>query len=204
MSSVGIFGVQFNGWYEDLLPGWFEACLAAQPNQIVLASDVKRPVPSGVDLVVVKPGKYRWPIPEFSNAAVAALGTDWCWNMDVDDRIFRLALREICVVDAEVYQAGIVLPDKVQYCPRVLSWKQVLDSPHCLLNAGSAFKKWLWEKVGGYPDIGFHDWGLWRLMAREKARFAAAQEVSYFHNSHKGSASSLVDQKVALAEVMAL
>lgn len=204
MSSVGIFGVQFNGWYEDFLPGWFDACLAAQPDEIVLVSDRMRTVPAGVTLRVVEPSSQRFPIPYFSNAGVEALGTDWCWNMDVDDRIRSNAMFEIRVVDAEVYCAGLLNSLNVAGIPKNLSCKQVLDSKMNLVNAGSAFKKWLWADVGGYPDLRFHDWGLWRRMARAEGRFVSSGCVLYDYRMDPDSASQAFHDGSDVEEVLAI
>ena len=132
----------------------------------------------------------RYPIPYFSNRAVDALRTDWCWNMDIDDLVFPSALREIRVVDADVYAAGLVT--------------SVAESKVNLVNAGSAFKKWLWEKVGGYPDIGFHDWGLWRLMGRAQARFACSGSPDYLYRVGHNSGSKNFDVERFTEELMGL
>jgi len=204
VSTVGIFGMQFNGWYEEYIDGWFDACLAAQPQQIVLVSDRIRSVPAGVTLRVVEPSKQKYPIPYYSNRAVEALDTDWCWNMDIDDLIRPGALWEITVVDAEVYAAGMRTSQGINHVPRGLDSWRVLSSKANHVPAGSAFKKWLWEKVGGYPDIGFHDWGLWRLMAREGARFAVSGQVLYDYRTGHVSMSDGFDIKLFTAEVMTL
>jgi hypothetical protein len=204
MSTVGIFGCQFNGWYEEYIGDWFEACLAAQPDQIVLVSDRIRSVPAGVTLRVVEPSKQKYPIPYFSNKAVEALDTEWCWNMDIDDLIRPGALWEIRVVDAEVYVAGLQDSRGVKSNARRLTWEQVWTADVNYVPAGSAFKKWLWEKVGGYPDIGFHDWGLWRLLARERARFATSGQVLYDYRTDHVSVSDSFDVELFTAEVMRL
>jgi hypothetical protein len=204
MSSVGIFGFQFNGWYEEYIGEWFEACLAAQPDQIVLVSDRIRSVPAGVTLRIVEPSNQKYPIPYYSNKAVEALDTEWCWNMDIDDLIRPGALWEIGVVDADVYVSGMRTSEGVKHIPRGLDWQKVWGSKANYVPAGSAFKKWLWEKIGGYPDIGFHDWGLWRLMAKEQARFATSGQILYDYRTDHVSVSDSFDVKLFTAEVMAL
>jgi hypothetical protein len=204
VSSVGVFGFQFNGWYEEYIQEWFEACLVAQPDQIVLVSDRVRSVPAGVTLRVVEPPSQKYPIPYYANKAVEALDTEWCWNMDIDDLIRPSAFFEIRVVDAEVYVAGMRTSKGVNHIPKGLDWWRVWDSKHNHVPAGSAFKKWLWEKVGGYPDIGFHDWGLWRLMARERARFAVSGQVLYDYRTDHVSVSDGFDVELFTAEVMSL
>jgi hypothetical protein len=204
MSTVGIFGFQFNGWYEEYIGEWFEACLAAQPDQIVLVSDRIRLVPAGVTLRVVEPSNQKYPIPYYSNKAVEALDTEWCWNMDIDDLIRPGALWEIGVVDADVYVSGMRTSEGVKHIPRGLDWQKVWGSKANYVPAGSAFKKWLWEKIGGYPDIGFHDWGLWRLMAKEQARFATSGQILYDYRTDHVSVSDSFDVKLFTAEVMAL
>ena len=204
MSTVGVFSCQFNGWYEEYLDGWFEACLTAQPDQIVLVSDRIRPVPDGVDLVVVDSVPDGARASFFLNHAVGALDTEWCWNMDIDDLIRPGALWEIGVVDADVYVSGMRTSEGVKHIPRGLDWHKVWGSKANYVPAGSAFKKWLWEKIGGYPDIGFHDWGLWRLMAKEQARFATSGQILYDYRTDHVSVSDSFDVKLFTAEVMAL
>lgn len=204
MSTVGVFGVQFNGWYEEWIDGWFDACLSAGFDQVVLASDRVRSVPAGVQLVVCPPCDQMYPIPYFSNLAVEALGTEWCWNMDIDDVVFPSALREIKVVDADVYAAGLIRSDGVKGVSRGLHWYQVAGSTFNPVNAGSAFKKWLWFQVGGYPDIGFHDWGLWRLMGRAQARFACSGSPDYLHRVGHNSVSKNFNVGLFTEELFAL
>lgn len=204
MSTVGVFGIQFRGWYEDWIEGWFDACLSAGFDQVVLASDTMRSVPAGVQLVVCPPCDQKYPIPYFSNCAVEALGTDWCWNMDIDDLVFPSALREIRVVDADVYAAGLVTSTGVKALPGGLNWEQVAGSRLNLVNAGSAFRKWLWAEVGGYPDIGFHDWGLWRLMGRAEARFASSGQPDYWYRTGHNSVSKNFDVELFTEELMSL
>ena len=204
MSTVGVFGFQFNGWYEEFIGEWFEACLLAQPDQIVLVSDRMRSVPAGVTLRVVDPPTQKYPIPYYANCAVEACETDWCWNMDIDDLIRRDALWEIRVVDADVYVAGMFTSKGVEHIPKGLDWWTVLSSPDNHVPAGSAFRKWLWELVGGYPDIGFHDWGLWRLMAKQRATFAISGRVLYDYRMGHDSVSKHFDWDLYMAELVGL
>lgn len=204
MTTVGVFGIQFGGWYEQWIDGWFDACFVAGFDQIVLASDRVRVVPQGVDLVVCPPCDQKYPIPFFSNCAVEALGTDWCWNMDVDDVVFPSALREIRNVDADVYAAGLITTDGVKGISGRLDAWRVASSDLNLVNAGSAFRKWLWAKVGGYPDIGFHDWGLWRLFGRAEARFVSSGVPDYLYRTGHDSVSKHFDVGLFTEELMGL
>lgn len=190
MSSVGLFGVQFNGWYENCIDRWCTAALSAGFDQIVLATDEKKDVPSGIDLLIVKPGQYVHPIPEFSNAAVRHLDTDWCWNMDVDNFVLPSALFEIRNIDAEVYQAGFKTHYENSYTPPPMSAQDVINADYCFMTAGSAFKKWMWENIDGYPDVGYQDWGLWKKMAKAGARFHVSSQPVYYYYDHKNSASN--------------
>jgi hypothetical protein len=124
--------------------------------------------------------------------------------MDIDDRIRPNAMFEIRVVDAEVYMAGLLNSDNVVGISKNLSAKQVLDSRANLINAGSAFKKWIWSEVGGYPDIRFHDWGLWRRLARHGARFVSAYDVSYDYRMAPDSASQLPYTEADIEEALAI
>jgi hypothetical protein len=204
VSTVGVFGIQFDGWYEDWIDGWFDACLLAQPDQIVLVCDQDRWVPDGVQLIVAPPCDQRYPIPYYSNIAVSALTTDWCWNMDIDDLIYPDALQEIRVVDADVYAAGLLTSTGTKALSRRLDCDRVWRSLDNLVNAGSAFRKSMWVQVGGYPDIGFHDWGLWRLMAREQARFVASGWPLYWYRTGHNSVSKNFDVELYTKEVFGL
>jgi hypothetical protein len=190
MSTVGIFGIQFNGWYKSFLPGWFEACLAAQPDQIVLVSDEFHDVPAGVDLVVVDEKPVEHQMAFFANRAIRALWTDWCWPMDVDDLIFPDSVDVMRDVDADVWCCGMRMSNGSEYVPRNMSANWVLASDRNYMNAGSPFRRELCVRVGGYPKVFPPDWGLWRLLAREGARFQCSGHADYFYRMGHESASS--------------
>jgi hypothetical protein len=204
MSTVGVFSCQFNGWYEEYLDGWFEACLAAKPDQIVLVSDRIRPVPNGVDLVVVDSVPDGARASFFLNHAVGALDTEWCWNMDIDDLIFVDGLSDVRHVDADVFAAGMRTTQGSVYVPRGISSESILASPKNYMNAGSAFRKMVWSECGGYPDVRIYDWGLWRRLARIDARFSCSTKANYLYRMGHESLSSRSETGEDIAEVMAL
>jgi hypothetical protein len=181
MSTVGIFGIQFNGWYEEYLDGWFDACLAARPDQIVLVSDQIRPVPDGVDLVVVDEMPVKHQMTFFANKGVESLSTDWCWAMDVDDLILYDSVDQIRNVDADVWCAGMTTTQGSVYIPRGMSADRMLSADRNFMNGCSAFKKSLWQEVGGYPALYPPDWGLWRKFARVNAKFESSGRADYLY-----------------------
>ena len=203
MSSVGIFSCQFNGWYQGFLPGWFEACLATGADRIVLVSDRYQDVPRGVKLHVVDPPS-KVGAPFFLNQAVQVLGTDWCWNMDIDDLICSDSVDQMRFVDADVWCAGMRTTEGSVYIPRGMSAERILESDRNYMNAGSAFRREVFEEAGGYPNVRLYDWGLWRRLARIGASFVCSGRVDYLYRMGHESLSFRAETPEDRAEVLAL
>lgn len=203
MSTVGVFGCQFGGWYEDLVPGWFESVLSVGADQIVFVSDRHWDVPDGVTLVVMNSVHEVHPAADFLNVAVSTLTTDWCWPLDVDDRL-RPDCLDMIVDDADVVAVGMLRSDGVSVVPKSVSAEWVLQSKNNPVNACSPFRRWVWEATGGYPNVGFWDWGFWRLAAKAEAKFVCSGGVAYDYRLNVNSHSHRMDTNVGIAEVMAL
>lgn len=203
MTTVGVFGCQFGGWYEDLVAGWFASVLSVGADQVVFASDRVWDVPAGVELLVVDGVHPVHPAADFLNAAVSRLGTEWCWPLDVDDR-FRPDVLSMVDDGADVVAVGMCRSDGVNVVPRSVSAEWVLQSRSNPVNACSPFRRWVWDAVGGYPNVGFWDWGFWRLAARAGARFSCSGRLAYDYRLDVNSHSHRMDRNVGVAEVMGL
>jgi hypothetical protein len=91
--------------------------------------------------------------------------------------------------DADVVAVGLKISDSANYIPQAISNDTIINTESNYLNCGSPIRRVAWEKVGGYPDIAFTDWGMWRILARADAKFYFPNRVGYIYR--KDSANSM-------------
>ncbi len=66
--------------------------------------------------------------------------------------------------------------------------------------AASAFRKSIWEKVGGFDETlrgSYEDWDFWFRCASFGASFYSLKEIGYYYRIRKNSLSSSIDNKIA-------
>jgi hypothetical protein len=51
---------------------------------------------------------------------------------------------------------------------------------HVMVN--SYFRRDKFDEIGGFPDITFHDWGLWWKFHKHKAKWHISQDVQMIYN----------------------
>jgi glycosyltransferase involved in cell wall biosynthesis len=174
--GVTLFTTCF-GSYGRFLPGWLDAAAESGADDVLVVSDILRPVPNGVRLVVAST-KAVYRESGFRNIACKHGREDWLWQIDVDDRIVPGATRMVEGVSADILQVGYRRSDGFVYVPQAISNERYLrcgDNPYV---SGSPFRRSLLDKVQ-FPDVAWSDWGFWRLAARASAVFSAAGEVAY-------------------------
>ena len=198
--SVTIWTTVFGG-YHRFLGGWLEAAEAANPDRILVVSDLRLKV--SADVVVARPsGRF----PEASMRNVACQNGDgWLWQIDVDDRIMPDALQVLKGRTCDIVQVGYVSTAGGRRLPTMTSNEQYLAQRHNEWMSGSPFTKDIWERAGGFPDIAWSDWGFWRRCCRAGAAVEAGGQVCYIyreepHDSVTGRYQDPVHITEALAE----
>ena len=192
--------------YHSFVPRWFKAIrnLENPPAEIIIGTD--RPTyESAVEVV----SENRWTYPQAFHLqdAISHASTEWVWICDIDDLAMPDALNGIEDVTEDVWQMGYVRqPDELYYVPPQLAAAEVLASEKNRFVAGSAFRRDAFEEVGGFPDVAFQDWGLWRRMALHGMRFKSSGRAHFYYNRHlatRGATELTMDRRVAqTAEMM--
>jgi hypothetical protein len=181
--SVTIFASCFNG-YDVYLERWVAAIerMDPQPDAVVLATDRLHSLPTMIEQLQCRP-ETRWPIPGYNNKALSVVETDWAWRVDVDDQ----PLPDMLVgmnTDCDVWHGGYENQHGHVYIPGHVTADEVLAAPYNPILSASAFRMAYWRDGTHFPDIAFDDWGFWRRLARDGARFASAGRVLYLYDFH--------------------
>ena len=167
------------GDYDCFVDDWHRsiASLNRRPDEVILRRGA---VPSEL-----------YPQPRLLNEAIAQATSDWIWNLNVDDTALPDGLDGIDDVDADVWLMGYRRRDGQEHVPAVIS-----NSDYIALNdnsypAMSCFRRSALNKVGGFPVIGYEDWGLFRRLARAGCVFAASGRVNSIYSRHDGQRSAV-------------
>jgi len=123
----------------------------------------------------------------------------------VDDRILPGMARLVDGVTAGVLQVGYIRSDGFQYVPPALAPDEYLQWGGNPYVSGSPFTRAAFELSGGFPDIAWSDWGLWRRMARQRVEVASAGLVAYRYRwEPHDSVTGLYADPRHVAQVLAL
>jgi hypothetical protein len=171
--------------FHSFVPRWMKAIdkLERQPEQIIIGAD-RFTYESSVEVVSEN---LAWAYPQAFHLqdAISQASTDWIWVCDIDDLAMPDALNGIDDVAEDVWQMGYLRhPDELLYVPPQLGCADILASEKNEFVAGSAFRRDAFEEVGGFPDVAFQDWGLWRRMARHGMRFLSSDRAHFHYNRH--------------------
>jgi len=185
MGRLTLYTVVFGDDYHEFLDGWIDAALKVGADEVLVVSDRYRPVPAGVRLVVHETN-YRWREAGMRQHAVELAQSEWVWLIDVDDRVLP-DVADVVARDADVVQVGFIRSDGEVYVPNVIPHSTFLEQRVNRYVGTSPVKRDRLLKVGGWPDVGYADWGLWRKLARSRYRFAAADRICFEYNWHPDS-----------------
>jgi glycosyltransferase involved in cell wall biosynthesis len=184
--SVTVATIIYGNGYEHYLSGWIDASIAAQPDAIIVSTDQDRCDAQNVICTVSQPpSDWRFAGSWFLNKAFERATTDWVWVVGVDDRIRPQALqaligREHC----DVVQVGYRRSDGFTYRPPPIKNRQILALKNNALFACSPIKRDAWLRVGGFPDVAFEDWAMWRKLARADCTFGYSFNVAVDYDWH--------------------
>lgn len=191
MGRLSLYTVVFGEDYHEYLDGWVDAALKVGADEVVVVSDRHRVLPDGVRLER-HDTSYRWREAGMRQYAVGLCTSDWVWLIDVDDRVMP-DVAGVVDRDADVVQVGFIRSDGQVTVPNIVPHSQFLEQRMNRYVGTSPVRRKKLEAVGGWPDVGYADWGLWRKLARAGARFVAADRVCFEYNWHPDS--SLTGQK---------
>lgn len=130
---------------------------------------------------------WRYPQAYYLQQAIEQADTDWVWILDIDDIALPDALNGIDDVTADVWTMGFEVPDGETYIPPPMTADDVLSAPTSLIPGTSAIRTEAFRRCGGFLDVAFQDWALWRSLARDGATFETSGRVHTRYNQHPGS-----------------
>lgn len=128
--------------------------------------------------------RWRYPQAYYLQRAVEAAETEWVWILDIDDIALVNALDGLDAVAADVWQMGFLRSDGERYVVPTMTNAEYLDGIGNPYVAGSAFRVDAFKEAGGFPDIAFQDWGLWRRLARAGAWFESSGRPHFHYMRH--------------------
>lgn len=194
--------------YERFIDGWAASITALnrRPDHVIVGCDGTYGLPAFVR-AIVKPCPWLHPQAFYLQEAIHAASTEWVWILDIDDRAMPDALDGIDEVAADVWAMGYRRSDGELYVPPALSAEKVLASPRNMIPAGSAIRIDAFRRCGGFRDVAFQDWSLWRILASNGATFQTSGRIHYRYRRHAATRSTVeltTDRRPGhLAEMMA-
>jgi hypothetical protein len=160
------------GSFDVFVPRWKQAIamLDPAPDDVIVASDkINRSCP------------WKHPQAWHLNAAIFAAETDWVWIVDIDDCALPEALDGLDQVAGDVWQMGYIRSDGREiHIPN----ESALTAEGNLLTAGSAVRVDAFHRAGGFPDVAFQDWALWRRLQAIGAKFEFSGRTHYRYMRH--------------------
>ncbi len=189
--SVTVVSCVYGRRFDEFIPEWLAAvqALDPQPDAVIVATDVApRPIP-GVTKVM---GFGLWTHPQafLLQQAIQHAETEWVWIVDIDDLALPDGLAGLDGVAADVWQVGYVRDGK-DYVPPALSGRTYLGEPGNPFTAGSMIRTKAFKAAGGFSDVAFQDWSLWRRLAKQGATFASSDRAHYVYRRHAATRSTL-------------
>jgi hypothetical protein len=166
------------GDHTRFAPDWIRAVTSLEP---------------AADGVVITEGNgcdWKHPQAFYLNHAMSQVETEWAWIHDIDDLAFPDALAGLEDVDADVWQMGFERTDGVTHIVPQLTNDEYLASPGNPYVAASAIRVEAFLSVGGYRDLAFQDWDLWRRLASAGATFQTSGRTHFHYRQHEGSRTS--------------
>ncbi len=151
--------------HSEFLPRWLDAVRAVDPapRRLIISSDRSL----YIDGVTCLNTESAWKHPQawYYQQAVDQADTEWVWTLDVDDAALPDSLAGIDAVEADVWQMGYVNGRNTYIVPDLTNDEYLAKTGNCYVGS-SAFRTEAFHHVGGFDDLGYQDWGLWRKMCK--------------------------------------
>ena len=210
---VASFGEPGNP-YSQFVSRWWDAVLAMDPAPAEIVVAHTDPEPLGLlarrsEIPTVAVTIDEPDITVAVNAAVSAATQPWISGIGVDDRYCPDALADLAAADAA--GADILVWNNREVGSHV--WECYWNPDH-LQNANTLagscpVRRELWQRVGGYPRIGWSDWGFWlrcaaaNAKAFHSARVGVDWDPGISHATFSGRSITKEQQQARNAELFA-
>lgn len=182
--SVTVVSCVYGRTFSRYIDRWTDCirALAPRADRVIVASDAQHRIPIADTLRL----RCTWRHPQafYLNAAIRLVDTEWVWVVDIDDMAMRDGLAGIEDVDADVWQMGFVRSDGVLHLPPALTNDEYLAADGNQYVSGSAFRVDAFREAGGFQDVAFQDWALWRRLASDGATFQSSGRPHFHYMRH--------------------
>lgn len=118
----------------------------------------------------------------YFNAGVCAAKSEWISYCGIDDLMLPNAYMDLDE-DADIIVGTVLLDGDRAW---VGAWDTTLMRHVNPLPAHSLYRKSLWVKVGGYPNIRWSDWGFWLRCAQAGAKVTQGKHPVAVFNTGQG------------------
>lgn len=199
--------------YSQFVQRWWDSVLCVQPAEVVVVHTDPEPLglisaaPHGIVVTAVPmPGSFA----NGMNAGVQAATQPWVSTIGVDDCYRHGACELLPLADAAGTE--IMLWNHYELGSHVwtTSWDVKTLRRANTVQGASPFRRDLWVRAGGFPDIGWGDWGFWLRCAKAGAkawhcgRIGVDFDPGISHSTYSGRALSEQDRDARDNEVFAL
>lgn len=188
--SVTVVSCIYGDRYDGFVAEWAAAIAALDPapDAVTVLSDRPREIP-GADVKVALCG-WKHPQAFYLRRAIRTADTTWAWVVDIDDLALPDGLNGLSEVTEDVWQMGY-RRNGLDFAPVQMDGRYYLGLTGNPFTAGSAIRTEAFRRVGGFTDVAFQDWALWRRLARAGATFRASGRAHYIYRRHEGTRSVL-------------
>lgn len=118
----------------------------------------------------------------FFNAATDAATSEWISYCGIDDLMLPDAYIDLDN-DTDISVGSVMLDEQTLWEG---TWDKEFMKHFNPLPAHSLYKRALWEKVGGYPDIRWSDWGFWLRCAQTNPKVSQGKNPVAIFDTGEG------------------
>jgi hypothetical protein len=183
--DVTVVSCLYGGSHDDFLPDWLASvkALGPAPREVLVATDRYRHLTDGCIEVFTRRHGWKYPQAFHLNEVVREVQTEWFWILDIDDLAFPDALGGINFdQSADVIQMGYLRSDGEEHLPSHVDIIE-LDERNGLV-AGSIVRTQAVNRIGGFRDVAFQDWDLWRRLYESGSFFVTADRPRFHYRRH--------------------
>ncbi len=180
--DVTVVAALYGDAYDKHVAAWLESLQAMSPRATRAIIGADHIIDADDATIVVTDCQWRHPHAWHLQQAINQATTEWVWVLDIDDTALPDALAGINDVDADVWQMGYQNGSQTYRVPQLTNTEYLARTGNCYVGA-SAIRAAAFNQVGGYDDLGFQDWGLWRKMCRAGMRFESSGRANFAYKT---------------------
>jgi hypothetical protein len=208
--TISLYTIAEGAAYAPFVQRWWDSVsrMNPMPDEVVLVigaddkAGVRNIVPEADPVRIItlsEPFSNR-----YFSAGADACSSEWIGFCGIDDLMLPSAYKDVpqaSAKGAEIMVGTIILSNGVTWQG---VWNPDVLQRHNTLPAHSPFRKSLYSRVAGFPDIHWSDWGFWMKCAQHGATVMhSPQPIAIFdigENRETMSGVGLPDHKRAAAD----